>query len=280
MKSVLLTGANGFIGKHFSQLSKELKVSRLSFRTTEEILDFPMENYDTVLHLAGIAHRMDMPSGQIYFDVNQKMTLVLARKAKEAGIKHFIFASSIKVYGNEIQFIEKNTQCIPDDDYGKSKFQAEQELRTLETEGFKLTIIRIPVVYGPGVKGNIEKIVSLCKKALPIPLGGISNNRSMIFIGNLVAYFHFVIEHQISGTYLPSDKSPISTSFLVREILSNLNKTHLLMNSPKFIRYVIRLLKPGLYIRLFGSYEVSEDFQKELGFEMPYTSSEGIASMF
>lgn len=279
MKSVLLTGASGFIGGHFLSRTDHLKVVTFSFRKEEEIRQAPFEGHEVVLHLAGIAHRMDMPSGQLYYDVNHKMTIELARRAKEAGVSHFIFMSSIKVYGNDLQYIEENTSCVPDDDYGKSKYLAENELKQLETPDFAVTILRIPVVYGAGVKGNIEKVISLCQKGVPIPLGNIANRRSMIYVGNLIKYLHFLIENRQTGVFIPTDANPISTSDLVGGLLNSFGKSKQLWPFPKFMYPLVKLIRPGLYQRLFCSFEVDSSFYEALQFQMPYGLSDGIAEM-
>jgi nucleoside-diphosphate-sugar epimerase len=280
--TVLLTGSSGFIGQRYlSYNEKNYMIQTVSLQQTFiEAIDFA--NIKVIIHLAGIAHRMEQPSGQIYYDVNVEQTHRLAKKAKEEGVPHFVFASSVKVYGDEqnnTHLNEKST-TVPNDDYGKSKLQAEQILRGLENDAFKVAIVRPPLVYGASVKGNMLKIMSLATKPYPLPLKGINNQRSMVFVDNLVALFNAITENQASGVFIAGDRKPLSTSQLFETISNAMGKKPLWFKVPQWGIYLLKSIKPALVSRLFGSFVVDNtQTNKVLNFLPPYTAEEGITQM-
>jgi nucleoside-diphosphate-sugar epimerase len=280
--TVLLTGSSGFIGQRYlSYNRKSYTIQTVSLQQTSiEAIDFA--NIKVIIHLAGIAHRMDQPSGQIYYDVNVEQTRQLAIKAQKGGVPHFIFASSVKVYGDELNNtqLDETSPTAPEDDYGKSKLQAEQILRGLENEHFKVAIVRPPLVYGAGVKGNMLKIMALATKPYPLPLKGINNQRSMVFIDNLVALFNTITENQASGVFIAGDKKPLSTSQLFETISTTMGKKPHWFKVPHWGISLLKSIKPALVSRLFGSFVIDNtQTNKTLNFIPPHTAEEGIAQM-
>jgi UDP-glucose 4-epimerase len=215
-----------------------------------------------------------------YEKVNVTQTLELAKKAKESGVKHFIFMSTVKVYGEETDSVyTEDSICNPEDDYGKSKLKAELELQKLEDKSFKVSIVRTPIVYGYGVKANIKSLVNLVKKVSILPFGKIENKRSMVYIGNLCHLVDVVIEQQKSGIFLASDDEPLSTSKLNEEIAKNLNKKIYLLKIP-FFESLLKFVKPSFHKRLYGSLEVDNNITKErLNLKNPYSVKDGIRLM-
>ena len=185
---ILLTGASGFIGLALSEYCKDkIQLTPVSLRTVlPEDIDFSGQN--SIFHLAGIAHQMTAIEDEIYFKVNHDLTIRLAQAAKRIGVNHFIFVSTIKVYGENIvrNILDETSDCLPEDAYGKSKRKAEIALQEMEDDNFKVAIVRPPLVYGPGVKGNLIKLLNLINKKLPLPFGGIDNKRSMVYLDNLI----------------------------------------------------------------------------------------------
>ncbi len=164
--------------------------------------------------------------------------------------------SSVKVYGEESDVCyTESTTCKPQDEYGKSKLKAEQELQKLEDDDFIVSIIRTPIVYGYGVKANIKNLVNLVRKVSVLPFGGIENRRSMIYIGNLCFFIDAIIERQKGGVFLVSDDEPLSTTRLIELIAENLHKKVYLVRVP-FFESLLKFLKPSFYKRLYGSLEV------------------------
>ena len=188
--------------------------------------------------------------------------------------------STVKVYGEETSeaYIE-NSVCTPENDYGKSKLRAEQELNKLEDEDFKVSIIRTPIVYGYGVKANIKNLISLVKKNLVLPFGKIDNKRSMVYIGNLCHLVDVLINKKLSGVFLASDDTPLSTTNLIELIAKNLSKKTYLLKVP-FFETILKILKPSFHKRLYQSLEVDNSITKKvLDFNNIYSTDDGIRFM-
>jgi UDP-glucose 4-epimerase len=219
-------------------------------------------------------------SSEEYERVNVTQTITLAKKAKESGVKQFVFMSTVKVYGEETDAKYTETSiCKPEDEYGKSKLRAEKLLLELEDDNFKVSIIRTPIVYGYGVKANIKNLVSLVNKVSVLPFGGIENNRSMVYIGNLCHLVDVVIQQKQSGVFLASDDNPLSTSKLCELIAKNLEKKVYLVKIP-FFETLLKLVKPSFHKRLYGSLEVDNTItKKKLNLKNPYSVEDGIRLM-
>lgn len=282
VKKVLLTGASGFIGSRWLEIDTETcEIIPCSLQQTP-IATVDFAGIDTIIHLAGIAHRMEPTPDKLYFEVNHALTIALAKAAKQQGVKHFIFMSTIKVYGevSPKQVITIDTPCLPDDAYGRSKWKAEQGLLALQAENFRIAIIRTPIVYGPRVKGNLHRIMGLAEKRLPLPFANIQNQRSMVFVDNLIAMVQQIVIVQAQGIFLPSDKEPISTTKLVSLIREELGMKPNLFSLPLLVRQLLQRLKPALYIRLFDSLLLDNtSSNKRLHFSPPFTTEYGIKEM-
>jgi len=280
MKKLLITGSSGFVGSYFINKYKDkYEIKTFSFLKDDiNILD--CNDVDVVFHLSALVHQMGGASKEEYERVNVTQTLQLATKARKSGVKHFVFMSTVKVYGEETESkYTENSTCNPEDEYGKSKLKAELELQKLEDENFKVSIVRTPIVYGYGVKANIKSLVNLVNKIPILPFGSIENKRSMVYIGNLCHLVDEVIEQQKSGIFLASDDEPLSTSKLIELIAKNLDKKIYLVKIA-FFETLLKLLKPSFHKRLYGSLEVDNSITKEkLGLENPYSVEDGIRLM-
>src|ERR1700674_4978017 len=182
---VMVTGATGFVGKRFVEFNQDkYQLIPVSLRNLKlENLD--LGGVDVIVHLAGKAHDMKKANDQVYFEVNYQLTRNLANIAKTNAIPHFIFISTVKVYGGESKtMLNEISPCFPEDAYGKSKWKAEEYLKSLQSERFRIAIIRPPLVYGPGVKGNMIRILRLADKNIPLPFAKAGNERSMVFVDN------------------------------------------------------------------------------------------------
>ncbi|MEQ9219035.1 MAG: NAD-dependent epimerase/dehydratase family protein [Cyclobacteriaceae bacterium] len=297
--TILLTGSSGFLGSRYLQKSafKDQVVPVSLQQTPVKNIDF--KGITTVLHCAGIAHRMEKTDDKLYFDVNRDLTLELAEAAKAAGVKQFIFLSTIKVFGLDSSeslvqgnlapslplspsslSLSPSSFFLPPDAYGKSKLEAELGLKKLESEAFKIAIIRPPLIYGPGVKGNLQKLMQAIHGSGPLPLGGINNRRSMIFVDNLIALIDCLIQKGENIVITPSDQPAISTSKLVQLLVNTVNPSKRILSIPVFLRPLIKVLKPAFYSRLFGSLEVAPHPElKQLGYTQPYTVEQGLIIM-
>ena len=224
--AVVLTGANGFVGSRVANVlaARGLEVLPLTRGVNPEAL---LQRANVVIHLAARVHVMDERSAFPLLEfrqVNVVATSELARQAAAAGVKRFIFMSSIKVNGEATAsgcpFTELDN-ANPNDAYGVSKWEAEQALRQIALEtGMELVIIRPPLVYGPGVKANFAKLMFAVVKRWPLPFGAIKNVRSLVGLDNLADFIHCCIWHPgaANQTFLVSDGHDVSSAELVREM--------------------------------------------------------------
>jgi nucleoside-diphosphate-sugar epimerase len=220
MKKVLITGINSYVGKKFEEwLGKypdQYSIDSISLRNDLwKKRDF--SNYDTVFHVAGIAHvSSNSKMEDMYYKVNRDLAIETAIKAKKAGVKQFIFMSSIIVYGSSKGLIDRNTVPKPSDFYGDSKLQAEQGIKLLENENFKVVILRPPMIYGRGSKGNYLKLSKLAQKIPFFP--DFYNQRSMLHIDNLCEFIKHMIDNMESGVFFPQNSEYVQTSEMVKLI--------------------------------------------------------------
>ncbi len=214
---------------------------------------------EAVIHLANRAHVMnesDTNPLALYRSVNIEGTLQLARQAAAAGVKRFIFISSVKVNGESTlpgQRFSPVSEHIPTDPYGLSKYEAEQGLKELSLKtGMQVVIIRPPLIYGPGVKANFFKMLQWVEKGFPLPLGSITNQRSLLGIDNLSDFIQVCLAHPKAAgqTFLISDDHDVSTTELLKEIASVMHRSPCLLPIPQYI------LEKGLM--LFGRGHIAE----------------------
>lgn len=227
MKRILITGINSYLGGRFRQYMEQfpdyatVSISMRNGSWRGE--DFT--GFDVVYHVAGLAHsdngRISPEKAQKYYEINTDLTKELANKAKREGVKQFIFMSSAIVYGDSAPIgrrrrIDRSTVCTPANCYGDSKLQAELGLRRLEDKNFRVVILRPPMIYGPGCKGNYP-VLSLFAQRLPV-FPYVDNERSMLFVDNLMAFVKLMIDNEESGTFFPQNAEYSNTSELVRMI--------------------------------------------------------------
>ena len=217
MKKILITGANSYIGtsfeKYMAQWPEKYQVDTVDMIDgTWREKDF--SGYDTVFHVAGIAHQKEtQENAQDYYKVNRDLAVKTAEKAKMEGVEQFVFLSSMSVYGVDTGIICQETRPEPISNYGKSKLQAEQKIGLLQNEDFHVVVLRPPMVYGKGCKGNYQSLVKLAAK-LPI-FPKVANQRSMIYIENLCEFVRLVVESGESGIFFPQNEVYSNTSQMV-----------------------------------------------------------------
>lgn len=279
-RKVLVTGGSGFLGSYLIPYLQETHLIESISLRKNSMNDIDFSNTDVIVHLAGMAHQMKNSKSTEYFEINRDLTQALAEKAKKDAVSHFIFISTVKVYGeNEIKF-DENSPCTPSDDYGRSKLEAEQILENLRSDKFKVSIIRPPLIYGPHVKGNLDRITKMIKKRKFSPFGGIQNHRSMVFVGNISALIKHLIDKPQNGIFIAGDRDTYSTTELVQEISKNLKNGHVIISIPLFIRKLISFLKPNFYKRIFSDFVIdNSSTNKKLAFEPPYSFELGIKTM-
>ncbi|MBC5851917.1 UDP-glucose 4-epimerase family protein [Vibrio metschnikovii] len=301
---VIVTGANGFVGKNLVDLLNfkgyevlSILRSHVTYRkksviifSLDKSIDFGqlLVGYDCLIHCAARVHIMDDNEAEplaLYREVNTAGTINLAKQAIDSGIKRFIFISSIKVNG-EASILEKpfgaGDPHAPQDDYGSSKSEAELQLMELAKDSdMEVVIIRPTLVYGPGVKANFASLMGLVAKGIPLPFGCISNNkRSLVSVDNLVDLIITCIDHPKAANqvFLVSDDHDVSTSEMVREMAIALGKPSWQLPVPIWCYKVIGKLfnKSDIVDRLTGSLQVDISHTKEiLDWTPPQTIQEG-----
>jgi nucleoside-diphosphate-sugar epimerase len=305
--TVVVTGATGFIG---SRVCAHLRNAGLNVRgtTTRAAAATPALHYinaadprtvaqalhgaGIVLHLGGLAHVGDTRSEaaeEQFRRANVDMTAVLLEQAGAAGAARFVFLSSVKAMEEECDAaLEETMTARPRDAYGRSKLQAEQLVLQADGARMRTTTLRIPLVYGEGMKANMLKLFKLVDRGVPLPLAGIRNRRSVIYAGNVVAALTLLAARPAAAgrVYLACDAAAISTPELVRSIASALGRPARLFPVPLSMLHTAagvwstvarRGAAQGAVRRLTGSlYLDTTRIRRELGFEAPFTLAEGM----
>lgn len=275
MKKILITGANSYIGTSFENYIKENYVDRYTVDTVDMIdgswREKDFSGYDTVFHVAGIAHsdtgKVSEERKQFYYAVNADLTVEAAKKAKADGVKQFIFMSSAIVYGDsapigKAKVITKGTPLSPANFYGDSKVQAEKFIIPLSDDSFMVVILRPPMIYGKGSKGNYPQLSKFAQKFPFFPC--VKNKRSMLYIGNLVEFVRLMIENEEHGVFFPQNSAYSNTSEMVKMIAGVHGKRIRLV---KGFTWVMKILShvTSLVNKAFGNlcYDMSLSEYKE-----------------
>lgn len=301
--NILLTGSSGFLGSRLctrlknhdvKKLIRELSLSKESdnYIYCDNLSCFnnklAFSNVDVLIHCAARVHIMDDTSTNPlddYREVNTEGTLNLARQAVEAGVKRFIFISSIKVNGESTQLgkpFKFDDQRSPEDFYGQSKSEAEEQLLQLAKDtGLEVVIIRPTLVYGPGVKANFASLLNLVSKGLPLPFGCIKDNkRSLVSVDNLVDLIVTCIDHPKAANqvFLVSDDNDVSTNEMVQQMAKALGKSQWQVPIPTACYRLVGKVtgKEDVISRLLGSLQVDITHTKDtLGWKPPQTLEDG-----
>lgn len=276
MKKILITGAGSYIGTAFAdylaQWPESYQVDTLDM-LGDNWREHSFAGYDAVYHVAGIAHSDSGPispeKAKLYYQVNTGLTVETAQKAKQDGVKQFLFMSSAIVYGDSApvgndKCITKETVPAPANSYGDSKLQAENGILPLQDETFKVVILRPPMVYGKGSKGNYPILSKLARKLPLFPK--VENRRSMIYIENLLEFVRLMIENEEQGIFWPQNSEYSNTSDLVKQIAAVHGRNILLV--PGF-GWALKLLShvTGLVNKAFGSLCYDQELSR---YKQPY----------
>ncbi len=262
MKKILITGANSYIGTSFEKYLSQWP--ELYSVTTIDMVDGSWRNtsfagYDAVYHVAGIAHsdtgHVSEERKAFYYKINTELAIETAAKAKAEGVPQFIFMSSAIVYGDSApigksKHITRDTPVSPANFYGDSKVQAEIGLRKLEDAAFRVVILRPPMIYGKGSKGNFPQLSALARKLPVFP--SVRNQRSMLYIGNLMEFVKLMVDNEENGTFWPQNAEYSNTSELVRRIAA-LHGKRMLMLPCCSLGLVLLSKCTGLVNKAFGN---------------------------
>ncbi|MBP2299609.1 UDP-glucose 4-epimerase family protein [Azospirillum picis] len=305
---VLLTGATGFVGRHTAPvLAARGHRVRAAVRTSagdrrngpwEEVAAVgdigpatdwraALEGIDTVIHMAARVHVMrDRATDPLaaFRHVNTAGTLRLAEQAAAAGVKRLVFLSSVKAMVDESRPapLDEATPADPHTPYGVSKLEAERGLADIAGRtGMEVVVIRPPLVYGPGAAGNMRALLKLVATGLPLPLGGIHNRRSLIYVGNLADAVLTALEHPDAAgrTFLVQDGEPVSTAELVRAIARALGRPARLLPVPRGLMALAATVtgtRP-VFDRLAGTLTVDDrPIRQRLGWRPPHDLASGL----
>ncbi len=303
---VLITGANGFVGRYLceamsgqgwqvrgavrSPIALPNGLESAAVGDIDEDTDWAeaLHGVDVVIHLAARVHVMkEIAADPLteFSKVNVLGTVNLAEQAVKAGVRRLVYVSSIKVNGEETidgqTYTETDTPA-PEDPYGISKWHAEQSLQRIAQDSrLEMVVVRPPLVYGPGVKGNFISLLAAIDKGVPLPLAGANNARSLVFVGNLAdALINCAMHPAAAGkTFLISDGSDVSTGTLVEEIAASLGrKSRAFYFPPVLLRIAATILGRSAQIdRLFGSLRINNaKICSELDWQPPFTLSQGL----
>lgn len=279
-KRILVAGAGSYIGQSFIEYMSQFRNYEVDdIKTTDsEWKKADFSKYDAVYDVAGIAHIKETAENKhLYYEVNRDLAVELAKKAKEEGVKQFIYLSSMSVYGLTVGSIYEDTPVHPINAYGKSKLEAEQLLWQLNDENFTVAIIRPPMVYGKGCKGNYQTLRKFALKVGFFPK--FENERSMLYIDNLSSAVRGIIHNEESGLYFPQNIDYVCTYDMVRSISSlNRRKLHKSALLNPLISFATK--KIAVFQKVFGSlmYErslnVPEQWIECKDFQMTLTVTE------
>lgn len=265
MKKILILGKNSYVGEklycYLNNKKCEYLVDSISLRNVD-IQKLDLSSYDTVIYLVGIAHKKETKQNKaLYYDINYKLTCDFAEECKKQHVEHFLFISSMSVFGSDEGMIDQFTIPKPKTHYGKSKLLAENYLvQNLRDNKFNVTIVRPPMIYGFKSIGNYSKLSSLSKKT-PLFLN-VKNKRSMIYIENLLFYIEEILKLENPKTYYhPQNSYYMNTSLMVKEIAGIHQKKVKFININKFA--LSFLLKIKILNKIFGDLYYSHNFSKD-----------------
>lgn len=303
--TLLVTGASGFVGQALlAQLQEKSLNYKAAYRhfpeshdqhaiaagTIDNATDWSvaLKGVNIITHLAARAHIMgDEAAGPLikYRSINVAGTLNLAHQAAAAGVKRFIYVSSVKVNGETTSGLQPFTEsltCEVQDPYGISKKEAEDGLRTIASEtGMEVVIIRPPLVYGPNVKANFLNLMKLADTPMPLPFGAINNKRSMVYVGNLVDFIIQCVDHPAAAnqTFLVCDGEDLSLRSLLSLMRASLGRSMRLVPVPAFLfRIAGQMTGKGEVVdRLVGDLQIDcSKARKLLNWVPPFTVQQGI----
>lgn len=281
MIRVCITGAGSYIGTH---IALHLAAHE-GFEVAELDVARPwdgemLRGFDAVVHVAGIAHQKETDENRaLYTAVNRDLALEAAAAAKAAGVRQFVFFSSMSVYGLTTGRITAETVPAPNTAYGQSKWEAEQGLAQLEDDTFRVAVLRPPMIYGKGCRGNYPRLAALAQ-SLPV-FPKVANQRSMLYIGTLCSFVKSLLESGRGGLYFPQNRAYVNTTVLVKNVAACHGKRILAL--PGLCR-LLGLLenKVGLVGKVFGSLTYDQSMsdalrpEEELDFAATIAETEGL----
>lgn len=255
MKKVIVIGANSYIGQRFNDYILQKYRSEifidLVYAKDGSWRQKDFTEFDIVLHLAAVVHLKEKDNMEsLYYEINHKLAVEIAEKAKKSKIKQFILMSSEAVFGLHTGCITKETKPVPITYYGKSKLAAEKDIMKLQDKDFRVSVVRPPMVYGDSCNGNYARLVKLAKFTPIFPK--YHNKRSMIHIDNLTKFLVGLMVNESSGYFHPQDEEYVDTCELFKKIRKSMGKNTILISC--FNGLITFLIKKeiGVFQKIFG----------------------------
>lgn len=255
MSKILVTGRYGYLGSRFIASLDPQQVVPVSLGAGDAPV---LSDVATVVHMSALVHQRGKTPAERFFDINTRQTIALAQRAKAQGVRHFIYMSSVAVYGEKGWFdnrppLTPSSPCNPRDPYGASKLAAEQALWAMREEGFKVSLIRPPMVYGPGCPGNMQRLLKLVRYSPVLPFANGTNLRSMVAVDNLISFLGLVIKQEVEGVLIPQDEESLSIKELAGLFCEGLGRRGYQIPLPAMALWVLIRLAPSPTRSLFGN---------------------------
>jgi UDP-glucose 4-epimerase len=297
-KQLLITGATGFVGQHLAPALAERghrvvavvrhpgmfgpTINQVLIQDITSLDWMPLlQDIDVVIHLAAIAHRGDHVAEAVYDKVNRQVTASLARATARAGAR-LIFLSSVAAQSpssSDLPLTEKNL-CIPAGAYGQSKLNAEIDIAA---SGGQYIILRPPLIYGRGVKGNMRRLIQLARLPVPLPFGAVTNKRSLLAIEHLTSAIGLLIQRDDirNEVFLVADATPISLPEIIASLRLGMGRpANLFTIPPPFLSGLFRMRRLSeTWEKLAGNLVVSIDKLRSIGYSPVFATSQGLAAM-
>jgi len=242
------------------------------------IPDSCFQNADVVINFVAIVHKSNITNKTDYYNINYKLAVHNAVKAKRAEVKFYIQFSSVAVYGNQT-IINIHSKPHPITAYAISKLKADEALINLRDERFKVSILRPPMVYGgEETPGNMMRLIHMASTNIPLPFKCIENKRDFIHVKNLIQYLDHIIHMELEGIHLMTDQEPVSTAFLLKTIYEYLDRKPKFIKAPYFVLKLLKFLRPALFNKLFNSLAIESNLPSNACRER-YSVSDGLHNM-
>lgn len=278
--NMTITGASGFIGSHLDSYfdAGETKVNRHSVRYPLSV-DSIGPDGDVLVHCAGIAHTA-FPDSALVHQANHDLPVQTALWAKSHGYTHYVFLSTTLVWDESLELIETESDVPePNTEYGKAKLAAEKDIMSLASSSFSVSVIRLPLVYGPGVKGNLVRLIDAVAKWPVCPLGSKAAVRSVTGLSTISRFIEFVIKNRHQGVFTLIDTPQLTTLDMVRYLKDALPKSCAVVPLPYVTRFVLDRISPAISKRLLHSRVIVDNSVRETGFD-PSVESEVVRRSF